>query len=221
MSDTILAIDTSIDYCSVAIHKKKVIYALSEHCEKKHTIKILPMIQKILINAKINLKDLNYIAFTKGPGKFTGMRISIGIAQSLSLSLKIPILGISTLSVMAEEAWQKYKKNKILVAINARIGKVYWGEYVRNKNLLWTGENTETLITTNEAEEKIRNLKEKWLLVGTGWEKIRYKNFSKLKKTEILYPNAQNIIPFCLLKIKKKEFFHFTEINNNYLDNLF
>lgn len=79
---------------------------------KKHTIKILPMIQKILINAKINLKDLNYIAFTKGPGKFTGMRISIGIAQSLSLSLKIPILGISTLSVMAEEAWQKYKKTK-------------------------------------------------------------------------------------------------------------
>ncbi|WP_295164409.1 tRNA (adenosine(37)-N6)-threonylcarbamoyltransferase complex dimerization subunit type 1 TsaB [uncultured Buchnera sp.] len=221
MSDIILAIDTSIDCCSVAIYKKKMIYSLSENCKKEHTIKILPMIKKVLINAKITLKDLNYVAFSKGPGKFTGIRISIGVAQSLSLSLKIPIFGVSTLSILAEKAWRKYKKKKILVAMNAKINQLYWGVYIRNSALLWTGEETESLIKTNEIEDKIKKFQKNWILVGDGWEKIKWKNSLKLEKKEVLYPNAKDIIPFCLLKIKNQEFLHFTKINNNYLDNLF
>ncbi|AYN24742.1 tRNA (adenosine(37)-N6)-threonylcarbamoyltransferase complex dimerization subunit type 1 TsaB [Buchnera aphidicola] len=221
MSDIILAIDTSIDYCSVAIYKKKIIYSLSENCKKEHTKKILPMIQKVLINAKITLKDLNYVAFSKGPGKFTGIRIAIGIAQSLSLSLKIPIFGISTLSILAEQAWRKYKKKKILVAIYAKIGEVYWGRYIKNDSLLWTGEHTESLVKINEIEKKIKTFQKKWTLVGNGWEKIKWENTLKFEKKEMLHPNAKDIIPFCLLKIKNQEFLHRTKTSNNYLDNLF
>ncbi|AAM67869.1 tRNA (adenosine(37)-N6)-threonylcarbamoyltransferase complex dimerization subunit type 1 TsaB [Buchnera aphidicola] len=209
MSDIILAIDTSIDHCSVAVYKKKVIYSLSENCKKEHTIKILPMIKKVLMNAKITLKDLNYVAFSKGPGKFTGIRISIGIAQSLSLSLKIPIFGISTLSILAQKAWRKYKKKQILVAVNAKIGQVYWGEYLRNNTLLWTGEKTESLIKINKIEDKMKKLKKKWILVGDGWKKIKRENSLKFEQKKILYPNAKDIIPFLFSENSKPRILSF------------
>ena len=221
MSNIILAIDTSINCCSVAIYKKKLIYSLAENCKKEHTLKILPMIKKILKIAKITLKDLNYIGFGNGPGTFTGIRIAIGIAQSLSLSLKIPIFAISTLSILAEKAWRKHKEKNILVAVNAKIGQIYWAKYTRSNVKLWTGKNTEELIKINEIERKIKYFKEKWTLVGEGWNKITLNSTFKFKKTEILHPNAIDIIPFCLSKIKNQEFLKFTKIKNNYLDNLF
>ena len=159
MSDTILAIDTSMDYCSVAVYKTKKIYSISEKCKKEHTKKILPMIKKILKNADITLRELNYVAYSKGPGRFTGIRIAIGIAQSFSLSLKIPILDISTLSIIAEKAWRKYKIKKILIAISARLGQVYWGEYIRHDISLWMGEKTESLIHINTVEKKMEKFK--------------------------------------------------------------
>lgn len=110
MSNKILSIDTSIDCCSVAIYIKKNIHSISSTSKKKHTTNILPMIQKILLNTGIKLSELNYIAFSKGPGNFTGIRIAASIAYSLSLSLKIPIISVSTLAIMAEKAWRKYKK---------------------------------------------------------------------------------------------------------------
>ncbi|WP_367681736.1 tRNA (adenosine(37)-N6)-threonylcarbamoyltransferase complex dimerization subunit type 1 TsaB [Buchnera aphidicola] len=179
------------------------------------------MIKQILKNADITLRELNYVACSKGPGRFTGIRIAIGIAQSFSLSLKIPILDISTLSIIAEKAWRKYKIKKILIAISAKLGQVYWGEYIRHDISLWIGEKTESLIHINTIEKKMKNFKEKWTLVGDGWEKIKFNNFSISKKSKILYPNAQDIIPLALFKIKKKEFLHFTEVSNNYLDTLF
>ncbi|WP_261979773.1 tRNA (adenosine(37)-N6)-threonylcarbamoyltransferase complex dimerization subunit type 1 TsaB [Buchnera aphidicola] len=112
MSNIILAIDTSSNYCSAAIYIKKKIYTLCDNCNKKHTIKILPMIQKLLLTANITLKEINYIAFSKGPGFFSGIRIGMIISQSFALSLKIPILGVSTLSIIAEKAWRKYQKKK-------------------------------------------------------------------------------------------------------------
>ncbi|WP_367682302.1 tRNA (adenosine(37)-N6)-threonylcarbamoyltransferase complex dimerization subunit type 1 TsaB [Buchnera aphidicola] len=110
MSNIILAIDASINYCSIAIYKNKKIYSLLNKSKEKHTIKILPMIKKILILSNTKLKEIEYVTFSKGPGYFTGLRIATGIAQSLSLTLKIPILGISTFSIIAQKVWRKYKK---------------------------------------------------------------------------------------------------------------
>ncbi|WP_261979349.1 tRNA (adenosine(37)-N6)-threonylcarbamoyltransferase complex dimerization subunit type 1 TsaB [Buchnera aphidicola] len=110
MSNIILSIDSSLGHCSVAIYKKKCIYQLKEKCKKKHTITILPMIQKILFQTETTFKNLNYVAFSKGPGNFTSIRIAASIAHSLGISLNIPIISISTLAIMAEKAQRKYKK---------------------------------------------------------------------------------------------------------------
>lgn len=110
MSNIILSIDCSSDHCSVAIYKKACIHYLTEKSKKKHTLVILPLIRKILLQTKITLNHLNYISFAKGPGNFTSIRIASSITHSLGISLNIPIISVSTLSIMAEKAWRKYKK---------------------------------------------------------------------------------------------------------------
>ncbi|QCI21048.1 tRNA (adenosine(37)-N6)-threonylcarbamoyltransferase complex dimerization subunit type 1 TsaB [Buchnera aphidicola (Hyperomyzus lactucae)] len=202
MSNIILAIDSSMDCCSVAIYKNQYIYSLSEMCKKKHTIKILPMIQKVLFQTKTKLQELNYVSFAKGPGNFTGIRIAASIAQSFSLSLQIPIISVSTLAIIAEKAWRKYKKKYIIFAVDAKKTEVYWAKYTRNSQNIWTGENTESLIKKKLIKDKISNLKNNWTLIGNGWESIEYKNFLNVNKFHYFLPNAQDIIPFVLLKIK-------------------
>ncbi|WP_254056352.1 tRNA (adenosine(37)-N6)-threonylcarbamoyltransferase complex dimerization subunit type 1 TsaB [Buchnera aphidicola] len=110
MSNIILSIDSSTDYCSIAIYKHKNIFFLKEKCKNQHTVTILPMLQKILLQMQIKFQDLNYIAFAKGPGYFTSIRIAASVAHSLAISLNIPIISVSTLAIMAEKAWRKYKK---------------------------------------------------------------------------------------------------------------
>jgi len=217
MSKIILAIDSSIDCCSVAVYKNKYIYSLSEKCKKKHTSQILPMIQETLLKANTEFKKLDYISFAKGPGNFTSIRIAASIAQSLSFSLKIPLISISTLAIMAEKAWRKYKQKQILVLINAKKTEVYWGQYIRNKESIWIGEHTESLIKKKIIIEKINNLKKKWTLVGNESQLIQVKNFLHINNTKIFSPNAKDIIPFALLTIKNKKLFSLEENSINYL----
>ncbi|WP_284443017.1 tRNA (adenosine(37)-N6)-threonylcarbamoyltransferase complex dimerization subunit type 1 TsaB [Buchnera aphidicola] len=221
MSNIILAIDSSIDCCSVAIYKKKHIYSLSEKCEKKHTKRILPIIQKILFQTQTEFKELDYVCFAKGPGNFTSIRIAASIVQSLSLSLNIPIISISTLAIMAEKAWRKYQKKQIIVAINAKKKEIYWAKYIRNKESIWIGGHTECLMKKKLIINEINNLKNEWILVGNAFKLIEFENISHINQTKIFFPNAKDIIPFALLKIKNKKLLFSKENSINYLYNKF
>ncbi|QCI15998.1 tRNA (adenosine(37)-N6)-threonylcarbamoyltransferase complex dimerization subunit type 1 TsaB [Buchnera aphidicola] len=221
MSKIILAIDSSIDCCSVALYKNKKIFSISEICKKKHTIQILPMIQKILNQNQITCKELNYISFSKGPGNFTGIRIAASVAHSLSISLKIPIIAISTLAIMAEKAWRKYKKKYIIVAINAKKTEVYWAKYIRTSQSTWIGEDTESLININLIKNQINNLKKNWTFIGNGWENIKNQNILDINKFKFFFPNAKDIIPFVLLKIKTLQISCLKNSQINYLYNNF
>lgn len=179
------------------------------------------MIHKILLLNNIKIHELNCIAFSKGPGNFTGIRIATGIAQSLSLSLKIPILGISTLAIMAEQAWRKYCQKKFLVSIYANTNKVYWGEYIKDHKFLWLGEKTERLLDVYEMKKKIKNFNDDFLLITNGWEKINDTDLLHVKKIHMIFPNAKDIIPFALFHIKNQKFLHATEVTPNYLNNIF
>jgi len=222
MSNIILAVDSSMDCCSVALYKKKYIHSLSEKCKKKHTIKILPMIREILFQTKTKFKELSYIAFTKGPGNFTGLRITESIAQSLSLSLNIPMVSVSTLAILAEKAWRKYRKNKILILINAKKTQVYWAEYKRNNKSIWIGEHTESLLEKKLIKNKINNFTKQWIVISDDkCQSVENKKFLHINKNKPFLPNAKDIIPFALLKIKEKKFFCFEKNSINYLYNEF
>lgn len=68
------------------------------------------------------------------------MRIGIGIAQGLALGAELPMIGVSTLMTMAQGAWRKNGATRVLAAIDARMGEVYWAEYQRDENGIWHGE---------------------------------------------------------------------------------
>lgn len=78
----ILAIDTATEACSAALWNDGTLSAHFEICPREHTQRILPLVQEVLTESGTTLSELDALAFGRGPGSFTGVRIGIGIAQA-------------------------------------------------------------------------------------------------------------------------------------------
>lgn len=125
----LLALDTSTEACSVALQIGAEILSLDEVCPQQHSKRVLPMVQQLLSQAGIALKDLDGIVFGRGPGSFTGVRIGVGVAQGLAFGAGLPLYGVSTLAAMAQAAKRLYHADKVVAAIDARMAEVYLGCY--------------------------------------------------------------------------------------------
>ncbi len=167
MSTRILAIDTATEACSVALWNNGEVQALFELCPREHTQRILPMVQQILASSGLSLQQLDALAFGRGPGSFTGVRIGIGIGQGLALGANLPMIGVSTLQTMAQGAFRLTGATRVLAAIDARMGEVYWGEFERNAEGHWLGEHTEAVMTPAQTWYALRRL----VVTGPRWER--------------------------------------------------
>ncbi|POG20347.1 tRNA (adenosine(37)-N6)-threonylcarbamoyltransferase complex dimerization subunit type 1 TsaB [Aeromonas veronii] len=125
----ILAVDTATEACSAALLVGDKLFSRWEEAPRDHTRKILPMVQAVLEDAGISLSDLDAIAFGRGPGSFTGVRIGISVAQGLAFGAGVPLIGISTLAAMAQCAYRVDGAQQVLTAIDARMNEVYFGRY--------------------------------------------------------------------------------------------
>ena len=128
-----------------------------------------PLVKAILTRGNTTLTDLDALAFGRGPGSFTGVRIGIGIAQGLALGADLPMIGVSTPATMAQGAWRMTGATRVLAAIDARMGEVYWAEYTRDEQGVWHGEETEAVLKPEAVTERLQNLSGEWATVGTGW----------------------------------------------------
>lgn len=198
MSTRILAIDTATEACSVALLNDGNVTAHFELCAREHTQRILPMVQTLLQQEKITLSELNALAFGQGPGSFTGVRIGIGIAQGLALGAGLPLVGVSTLKTMAQSAWRLQGATRVLAAIDARMGEVYWAEYQRDEQGRWQGEETEAVLTPEAAQARMAALTGEWAMVGTGWQawpQLAETAGPELLATEVELPCAEDMLP--------------------------
>ncbi|MDB4837769.1 tRNA (adenosine(37)-N6)-threonylcarbamoyltransferase complex dimerization subunit type 1 TsaB [Marinomonas sp.] len=130
---TILALDTSTPACSVALNIDGVVLEDFRLAPRLHNDLILPMVDQILSQASLTLADLDAIAFGRGPGSFTGLRISAGVVQGLAYGADLPVIPVSTLEALALEGFQKTGENNWLAALDARMGEIYLGGYYVNK----------------------------------------------------------------------------------------
>lgn len=125
-----MALDTSTDACSVALKRGDQIWSRFEVAPRQHAELILPMIDEVLAQANVSKSELDVLAFARGPGAFTGLRIAAGVIQGLGMGLDLPVVPISTLATLAQGAWRLYGKNKVLAGLDARLQEVYFAAYV-------------------------------------------------------------------------------------------
>ena len=202
MSPRILAIDTATEACSVALLNDENVTAHFELCAREHTQRILPMVQALLQQENTRLADLNALAFGQGPGSFTGVRIGIGIAQGLAFGAELPMIGVSTLKTMAQSAWRLHGATRVLAAIDARMGEVYWAEYQRDAHGDWLGAETEAVLKREAAQARMAALTGGWAMVGTGWKawpQLAENSGLELTVTDVELPCAEDMIPLAAL----------------------
>ena len=194
----ILAIDTATEACSVALWNDGTTFAHFEECPREHTQRILPLVKDILTQGNTALTDLDALAFGRGPGSFTGVRIGIGIAQGLALGADLPMIGVSTLATMAQGAWRMTGASRVLAAIDARMGEVYWAEYTRDENGVWHGEESEAVLKPEAVTERLKQLTGEWATVGTGWPawpEMAKDTGLTLVDGNMLLPAAEDMLP--------------------------
>jgi tRNA threonylcarbamoyladenosine biosynthesis protein TsaB len=121
----IIAIETSTEYCSVALWQDGVITGKSELVGQKHSEILIAMLDSVLQEAGVNLKQLDGIAYGEGPGSFTGVRIACGVTQGLALGSNLPVIGICTLQAVAQGSGH----DKVIAALDARMAEVYFAVY--------------------------------------------------------------------------------------------
>lgn len=128
----ILALDAATEACSAALFADDAVYERHALAPRRHAQLLLPMIDGVLTEAGRRLDQLDAIAFGRGPGSFTGVRLAAGVAQGLALGANLPVLPLSSLAVLAQGA--AAKAPAVLAALDARMGEVYWGCYQLDAN---------------------------------------------------------------------------------------
>jgi len=126
----LLAIDTSTEACSAALNIDDEITSRYEIAPRRHAELILPMVDALLADAQLPLTQLDGLAFGRGPGAFTGVRIATGVIQGLAFAADLPVIPISSLAALAQSV--KNKADTIFAAFDARMGEIYYATFSVN-----------------------------------------------------------------------------------------
>lgn len=162
----ILAFDTSTEACTVALSCGEQLLRLDEMQPRGHAQRLLPMVEALLAEAGIPATALDAIAYGRGPGSFTGVRIAASAVQGLAFTLEKPVIAVSSLAAMAQQAAEDFSAKRVLTAIDARMNEVYWGTYVRDSRGLMVLAGDEAVLP---PEQVTAEQHEDWCAVGTGW----------------------------------------------------
>ncbi len=137
----LLAVETATEACSAALFIDGEIIERYQLAPKEHTQLILPMIDSLMAEAGLKPFDLDALAFGRGPGSFTGVRIATGVIQGIAFGVDLPVVPVSTLAAIAQDFFDKEEEaqggrvseNTAFIAMDARMGEIFWGVYQRDQ----------------------------------------------------------------------------------------
>ncbi len=181
----LLALDTSTEYLSLALKLGDKIFTHYQAAGSASSQLVLPQIQILLDSANIKLGDLDGIAFGAGPGAFTGVRIASGVAQGLGYGANLPVVGINTLTAVAEESGQ----DKVVVCLDARMGEIYHAALIK-QNGVWL-EISETIVCKPQVSPVLES--NDWVGAGGGW--AAYKEVLMQIYSNHLSQSVNNVLP--------------------------
>lgn len=225
----ILAIDTSTKYISLAIAEKdKIVSSFNRDLEQRHCARLIPEIDRFLKKAKLKLRDIDFIAFSKGPGSFTALRIGAATVKGIALATRIKIVGVPTLDVLAQgrflrqsENCPQMTKNKkgtllrlasepslIVPVVDARRGNVYASVYSFKNGKLRRYMKYSVL----PAAELLKKVKGDAVFLGDGLIpygkeiKDNFKFKAEFADEREWYPKAATVARMGYELIRKKKF---------------
>ena len=220
---SILALDTSTDVCSVALLHDGQVYESVSHTAREHTQRLLPMIEALLADHQVTLKNLDAIAFGRGPGSFTGLRICLSVAQGLAYGADLPLIGVSSLLAMSRQA-QRLERlapgTCVIPIIDARMDEVYWSAYRcdEQQGLIHLAE--EQVATPEQSCDDILQLQAETICaVGSGWHYPVLQALPNVKLHPDIYPSAYDMAEIAVESFERKDFLSPLEAQPHYLRN--
>jgi tRNA threonylcarbamoyladenosine biosynthesis protein TsaB len=173
----LLALETSTEACSVALHVDGETISKFEIAPRRHAELLLPWIGELLAQAGIAKSQLDAIACGRGPGAFTGVRLAVATVQGLALALDVPVIGVSTLQALAQPVMTRLDaegdvsgRAGVLAAIDARMGEVYVGAFVRDGANGWIAHGAETVLPPDQFVAPASP--SRWHGAGTGFSAV-------------------------------------------------
>jgi len=200
----ILTIDTSSISCAVGLQLGDVLLERTSETQRQSAQRVLPMISELLIDAKIQLSDIDIIAVVAGPGSFTGVRIGVAVAQGLSMSAAIPVVPLSSLALLAAAAVLDSTFNRVLVSEEAREDELYFAayEFSDRRGVELVGREQVALIEGLDAlPGGLADVD--WCLAGGGWKRqaeiLQHLDCAAVVKPQSLVIGSQLIAKLALL----------------------
>ncbi|NNC64265.1 MAG: tRNA (adenosine(37)-N6)-threonylcarbamoyltransferase complex dimerization subunit type 1 TsaB [Gammaproteobacteria bacterium] len=129
MAIRLLALETSGDLGSVALFNDGAVSERTISSPREQTDSVLPHVQDLLAVAGLELGDLDGIAFGRGPGSFTGLRVATSVAHGFGLAVGLPLLPISSLAGLAQGIWRCHGLDRCVVCVDARMSEVFWAMF--------------------------------------------------------------------------------------------
>lgn len=125
----LLALETSTEACSVALQVDGRAIARFRHAPRLQTELLLPMVEEVLAEAGMTLAAVDALAYSRGPGAFTGVRIAAAAVQAFAFARDLPVVPVSSLQTLAQGALRVHGTRKVLAVFDARMDEVYAGAY--------------------------------------------------------------------------------------------
>jgi tRNA threonylcarbamoyladenosine biosynthesis protein TsaB len=199
----ILALDTCTESCSAALLYQGELFDRVEITQRGHSELILGMMDELFEQAGANIAEVEVLAFGRGPGSFTGVRVGVGVAQGIAFARDIPVIPISSLAATAQAAVDLFDVDSIAVAMDARMGEIYCASYHVVNGLVHLLDDEK--VCPPEAFKPVSE--QSWLGIGTGWAEYQStlkENFvDHLKEVSTQhFPQASNIIKLAQVEIE-------------------
>jgi tRNA threonylcarbamoyladenosine biosynthesis protein TsaB len=162
----LLALDTCSECCSAALFYDGHLYEVSQLTQRGHSELILGMMDRLFEQAGTSIASVEALAFGRGPGSFTGVRIGVSVAQGIAFARDIPVIPISSLAAVAQQAANDVAVDQFAVAIDARMGEIYCAHYQRQAGLAILVDQERVCIPSDFLPLGQQNT----VGVGTGWQ---------------------------------------------------